>query len=788
MNNKVLGSSVLFRMFIIIIIGVVCIFGFNVNAAGSKNGLNEKGPDSEGFISVDISEGVLQEGGLLEKDSQYGKSQNIKGAGKYPFDAAALTKRIVDAWDKGQSEVNIQDFKISENDKSLLAEVYRSALNDNPDYFFINSGYRYNTKSNMFLTLKFNFSVENKAERTAMLKEYAAAISEFKRGVNPNWTDMEKLVYINDYITRICEYDKTQSLDNIYNVYGVLVNRKAVCQGYSLTVNALAKKLGIESYTVSSHSKNHAWNIVKLNGKFYMMDTTWDDPTPDRVGRACHDFLLKSNSWFNSEDGKHQATDYIIQHNIAPTSANDTKYDKYLWDDIRIGFDYINGTWYGLLIDEKTIGKYSCNGKDWIPGEKVIDLSGYHWKVDGTSYKTVASVSMFSHNGKLVYSTPDSVLQYDPETKNTTTLYKLTDAEKKIGLIFGMTKTKNDKLRYRLGDKPSSESPTIKETSLPAATYDLTMPKVIFKLSTGDYDGLKAPMDVYHNSTSCVVTAVDNGAVRSVKYLISDRIIPEEELILVRESEWKSGNGLQYSFDFKNAGVYIYARAEDNFGNFGYSSIGKFIIDSSVPQIVTQDGKYEFTTETTISISDNNLEAVYVNGVATTLNNGKLRLTSSKTPYTIRVVDKAKNEKVITVKVLPKTISDSGVAYQVSEEVSNTDLKKNFDVADKKSGGKFRITKIVKKNGKITGGTVAYMKPYNKNCKKASVPATVKIGGVKFKVTSIGKDAFKNCKNLKSIVIGKNVKKIGANAFRNCKSLKKITINSTVLSKVGANS
>ena len=64
---------------------------------------------------------------------------------------------------------------------------------------------------------------------------------------------------------------------------------------------------------------------------------------------------------------------------------------------------------------------------------------------------------------------------------------------------------------------------------------------------------------------------------------------------------------------------------------------------------------------------------------------------------------------------------------------------------------------------------------------------TVKINKKNFKVTAVGKNAFKNCKRLKRVTIGKNVTSIGAKAFSGCKALKKITIKSTKLKKVGKN-
>mgnify|MGYP000470723411 CR=1 FL=1 len=77
------------------------------------------------------------------------------------------------------------------------------------------------------------------------------------------------------------------------------------------------------------------------------------------------------------------------------------------------------------------------------------------------------------------------------------------------------------------------------------------------------------------------------------------------------------------------------------------------------------------------------------------------------------------------------------------------------------------------------------MKPRKATEKKFTIPGTVKIDGVTFKVTEISKNAFKNNKKLTQVIIGKHVTKIGANAFNGAKKLKKITIKSTQLKKVG---
>nr|MBP3598745.1 leucine-rich repeat protein [Eubacterium sp.] len=97
-------------------------------------------------------------------------------------------------------------------------------------------------------------------------------------------------------------------------------------------------------------------------------------------------------------------------------------------------------------------------------------------------------------------------------------------------------------------------------------------------------------------------------------------------------------------------------------------------------------------------------------------------------------------------------------------------------------------TKLVAGSGsgkatyKVTArGEVEYVAPSKKTITAANIPATIKIDGITYKVTSIAKNAFKGCKKLKSVTIGKNVKKIAAKAFWGCSVLKKLTIQSTKL-------
>lgn len=90
--------------------------------------------------------------------------------------------------------------------------------------------------------------------------------------------------------------------------------------------------------------------------------------------------------------------------------------------------------------------------------------------------------------------------------------------------------------------------------------------------------------------------------------------------------------------------------------------------------------------------------------------------------------------------------------------------------------GSYKVTKA-----DATAGEVAYYGPANKKVTKNTVPQTVTIDGITYKVTSIADKACQNCRKLKTVTIGSNVAKIGKSAFNGCKAIKTVTIRTTKL-------
>ena len=138
---------------------------------------------------------------------------------------------------------------------------------------------------------------------------------------------------------------------------------------------------------------------------------------------------------------------------------------------------------------------------------------------------------------------------------------------------------------------------------------------------------------------------------------------------------------------------------------------------------------------------------------------------------------------------------------ETEKNTVKTKVPKKGKILKDKTGTKYKVTKSSAKNG-----TVSYVSPKNGVKGTVTIPATIKISGITYKVTSIkadafkgnkkitkvtigknvteiGKNAFSGCTKLKTVIIGNNVKSIGANAFSGCKNLKNITVKSTKLTK-----
>lgn len=415
----------------------------NALAAGVSQEVNEAVQEDY----ADLSHTVIQEGGFLPETEERASASSVESDKKEQVQDALKA-----AWDSFSSTCDLTAYQIQVED---FRGIYAETLNKNPKYFYVSGQCSYSYNSNGVLRVNIQYT-KNASEAKSMRETYDREVVRAVSGAQASWSDMEKALYINDYLARNCEYDTSYVK---YTAYDALVGRAAVCQGYALAFLDLAQELGLSCEMVTSESLNHAWNLVKLGGSYYNVDVTWNDPVYDRLGRACHAYFMKSTAFFKTGAGVEthlKVDDWVVSGGIQDTAASNTKYDNYFWNKADVGFDYIDGNWYGFNGND-SICKYSCDGTDFVLSESVKPITDT-WTVIGSSggYWQGKFVGVGSFNGKYYYSGRDSIYELNVATKQSVPVFTLSDAQKQSGYIYGMNISSSGELQYILAESPNA--------------------------------------------------------------------------------------------------------------------------------------------------------------------------------------------------------------------------------------------------------------------------------------------------------------------------------------------
>ncbi len=147
---------------------------------------------------------------------------------------------------------------------------------DYPEIFWISNSFSYNHSGNTTIVkLNSTFTKDDQKNAVAKLK---AKVSEIVKEAKNKGSDYEKELYIHDYIIDHCTYERSNNNALVYTSYGCLVEGKAVCEGISKAMQLLLVNCGVKCQTVTGarNTEPHMWNIVKVNGNWYHVDTTWD--------------------------------------------------------------------------------------------------------------------------------------------------------------------------------------------------------------------------------------------------------------------------------------------------------------------------------------------------------------------------------------------------------------------------------------------------------------------------------------------------------------------------------
>ena len=215
------------------------------------------------------------------------------------------------------------------NGQEKLGEYYQSAIEaytyDNPEIFYLDPNKMYlNVETTTTIIGKtYKVFINNGNQNNYFIDEFQSksqvdlAIQQIQQIKNDILTKMtgntyEDIKIVHDYLIDNIEYDTSISKDNIYNVYGALVNNVSVCEGYARSFKYLMDEMKIPCVLVvgiatnsEGKTENHAWNYINLNNTWYAIDVTWDDPIIVGGGKLNKElkykYFLKGKSTFLSD-------------------------------------------------------------------------------------------------------------------------------------------------------------------------------------------------------------------------------------------------------------------------------------------------------------------------------------------------------------------------------------------------------------------------------------------------------------------------------------------------------
>lgn len=401
---------------------VVLLPGGKVGAYASDQ-TRVSSDESQVTVGYDDLDDTLQKGGLGVVVEQQDGAASLAST----YDATALEKLIVEGIKAWQTSIDVSELGLTRDD--INNGAVRSIINSHPEFISLSGGYTYWTSGSSITKIAFTYLTNAKEEQ----QELDAALQEVKSKIDTSgMSDEEIVLAYHEYLTSTVAYayedyfNGTIAANHGYDMYGALVKHSCVCQGYAETMFYLLREAGLSCAIASSENINHAWNIVKIHGKWYHIDATWDDPVWDMPGRSYHDYFLVSFDTMNKNtliNHTKDRTDMVVsaQWGDTYTTAVDTTYESgKFWNGIEKAIFYKDGYWYSIS-EGSSKTSFNINKYQYSTNiNKVLYSGTAKWITPSGGYYPGVYSSIYLRGDNLYFTTPDSLNKIDITSTNVT--------------------------------------------------------------------------------------------------------------------------------------------------------------------------------------------------------------------------------------------------------------------------------------------------------------------------------------------------------------------------------
>lgn len=192
---------------------------------------------------------------------------------------------IIEYGTEYKTEIDISEdgYAVTPDELKTVIDVY---TRDYTGHFWFNKSWSYsyylNDKSIKIVTKIHMYCYAGREETALAKQKYDSAADKLIAGITPDIPEFERELILHD---RLADHIAYEDGDRVHDAYGALINGKAVCEGYTKAFQYLLQKVGIQSFmaTGTGNGDLHAWNIVRIDGKYYNVDLTWDDVKSDII-------------------------------------------------------------------------------------------------------------------------------------------------------------------------------------------------------------------------------------------------------------------------------------------------------------------------------------------------------------------------------------------------------------------------------------------------------------------------------------------------------------------------